>query len=46
VTAVYGVELAEFNYAAVFGVAFGMYIIANLDTVARNAVTFIKGWRN
>ncbi len=41
----YGIEINAFNYAAVFGVAFGMYIIANIDVIAREAVTFVKGWR-
>lgn len=43
---VYGVERDAFNYAAVFGVAFGMYIITNIDVIAREAVTFVKGWRS
>lgn len=42
----YGIEVKAFNYAAVFGVAFGMYIIANVDAIAREAVTFVKGWRS
>lgn len=42
----YGVEIDTFNYAGVFGVAFGMYIISNLSVVATEAVTFVKGWRS
>lgn len=42
----YGVELEAFNYAAVFGVALGMYIIANIMSMAVEAVTFVKGWRS
>jgi hypothetical protein len=42
----YAIELEEFNYAAVFGVAFGIYIISNIELLAREAVTFVKGWNN
>lgn len=42
----YGIEIDTFNYASVFGVAFGMYIISNLSVVATEAVTFVKGWRS
>ena len=41
----YGIEINAFNYAAVFGVAFGIYIVTNIDVIARDAVTFVKGWR-
>ena len=41
----FGIEVNTFNYAAVFGVAFGMYIVTNVDVIAREAVTFVKGWR-
>ncbi len=41
----YGIEINAFNYAAVFGVAFGMYIVTNIDVIAQDAVTFVKGWR-
>lgn len=41
----YGIELDDFNYAAVFGVCFGIYIIFNIEMLAREAVTFVKGWR-
>lgn len=42
----YAVELEAFNYAAVFGVCLGIYIIINLDVLVRSALTFVKGWRN
>lgn len=42
----YVIELEPFNYAVVFGVALGMYIVTNIDVIARNAVTFVKGWRS
>ena len=42
----YAVELEAFNYAAVFGVCLGIYIIINLDVQVRAALTFVKGWRN
>ncbi len=41
----FGIELEEFNYAAVFGACFGIYIIFNIDMLAREAVTFVRGWR-
>ena len=43
---VINVELEAFNYAAVFGVCLGIYIIINLDVLVRSALTFVKGWRN
>ena len=42
----YAVELEAFNYAAVFGVCLGIYIIINLDVLLQSALTFVKGWRN
>jgi hypothetical protein len=42
----FGIELEDFNYAAVFGVAFGIYIISNIEIMARDALTFVKGWNN
>ena len=40
------VELEVFNYAAVFGVCLGIYIIVNVDVLVRSALTFVKGWRS
>lgn len=31
------------NLTAVFGAIFGMYLLVNLESLARSAVTFIKG---
>ena len=42
----YAVELEAFNYAAVFGVCLGIYIIVNVDVLVRSALTFVKGWRS
>ena len=42
----YGIELEAFDYAAVFGVCLGIYIIVNLDVLVRSATTFMKGWRS
>ncbi len=42
----YGITVNEINLAAVFGVFFGMYILANIDIIARDCVTFVKGWRS
>ncbi len=42
----YGIELEAFDYAAVFGVCLGIYIIVNLDVLVRSATTFVKGWRS
>ena len=42
----YGIELSDINLAAVFGVFFGIFLLMNIDTVARDCVTFVKGWRN
>lgn len=42
----YPVEFDSFNYAAAFGAMLGVYIIANLDVVVCEAMTFVKGWRN
>lgn len=44
--AVCEIVVEEINLAAVFGVAFGFYLITNLDQFARDALTFVKGWRN
>lgn len=33
------------NVTAVFGVTLGIYLILHIDTVLRNVVTFVKGWR-
>ena len=41
----FGIEPEEFNYAAVFGACFGIYIIFNIDMLAREAVTFVSGRR-
>jgi hypothetical protein len=42
----YELEFQTFNYAAVFGVALGIYIIQTLDVVVRECMTFVKGWHN
>lgn len=42
----YALEPEAFNYAAVFGVFLGIYLISSFDHVMRDALTFIKGWRN
>lgn len=42
----YGIEPSEINLAAVFGIFFGIYLLTNIDTVAQNCVTFVKGWRS
>lgn len=42
----YGIELSDINLAAVFGVFVGIYILINVDVVARDCVTFVKGWRS
>jgi hypothetical protein len=42
----YALELQDFNYAAVFGIALGIYFIQTLDFVVRDAMTFVKGWHN
>ena len=41
----FGITLEPFNYAAVFGCMLGVYLIVNIDVIAREGVTFIKGWR-
>lgn len=41
----YGIELGEINLAAVFGLFFGIFLLTKIDTVARDCVTFVKGWR-
>ena len=41
----YGVTLNEFNFALVFGAVFGMYIVTNIEVIARNGVNFVRGWR-
>lgn len=33
----------SFNYAACFGAVLGFYLLVNVETVARVAVTFVKG---
>ncbi len=38
--------IPDFNYAAVFGVCLGIYLIVNLDVIVRDAMTFVKGWRS
>ncbi len=42
----YGIEVSDINLAAVFGVFFGIYILAQIDIIARDCVTFVKGWRS
>lgn len=42
----YAMEFEAFNYAAVFGVCLGIYIIVNVDVLVRSALTFVKGWRS
>ena len=42
----YAMEFVAFNYAAVFGVCLGIYIIVNVDVLVRSALTFVKGWRS
>ena len=41
----YGIELNDINLAAVFGVFFGIYLLLHIDVVARDCITFVKGWR-
>ncbi len=36
----------DVNYAAVFGVIFGIYLIMQLDSLVRDVMTFVKGWRS
>lgn len=42
----YGIQLNDINLAAVFGVFLGIYLLTNIDEVARSCVTFVKGWRS
>ena len=42
----YAMEFEVFNYAAVFGVCLGIYIIVNVDVLVRSALTFVKGWQS
>ena len=42
---VYELTITPFNYAAVFGSMLGIAFIVLLESMASNAVTFVKGWR-
>ncbi len=42
----YEVYFSDVNYAASFGVVFGIYLILQLDTLVRDVMTFVKGWRS
>lgn len=33
------------NVTAVFGAILGIFLILHIDTVLKNVVTFVKGWR-
>lgn len=42
----YEVYFSDVNYAAAFGVIFGIYLILQLDTLVRDVMSFVKGWRS
>ena len=42
----YEMVIVDVNYAAAFGVVFGIYLIMQLDTLVRDVMTFVKGWRS
>lgn len=37
--------IPDINYYLVFGVLFGMFLIIQLDTLVRDIMSFVKGWR-
>lgn len=41
----YEITYESFNYMAVMGCMLGLSIILMLESLASNAVTFVKGWR-
>ena len=42
----YDLYITDFNYAAVLGVCLGIYIIFHLDTLVRDVMNFVRGWRS
>lgn len=42
----YEMAFTDVNYAAAFGVVFGIYLILQMDTLVRDVMTFVKGWRS
>lgn len=37
-------QVPEFNYAVVFGVMLGIYIISTIEAMVTKAMVFAKGW--
>lgn len=37
--------IPDINYYSVFGVLFGIYLIIQLDSLVREIMNFVKGWR-